>query len=112
MKVRTFGIEWNLRRLMAERGLYATTDLQPLLEARGVHLSATQVYRLVTQTPERLNVRVLAAVCDALQCGPSELIEITASESTVAPRAVAGGSPSAGGSGVQRPKRVRVVPER
>jgi DNA-binding Xre family transcriptional regulator len=111
MKIRTMGIEWNLRRLMAERGLYSTTDLQPLLRARGVELSATQVYRLVTQTPERLNMRVLAAVCDALECTPNELIEVSVSENIVAPRAVAAGERLGGRTGPSRPKRVRVVRE-
>ena len=35
----------------------------PLVE-RGIDLSREQVYRLVTQQPERLNVYVLAALCD------------------------------------------------
>ena len=33
---RTVGYVWHLRRLMAERGMFATTDLVPLLAERGV----------------------------------------------------------------------------
>ncbi len=70
------GIEWNLRRLMAARGMFATADLVPLLAERGVHLSREQVFRLVTQPPQRLSMDVLAAVCDALSCTPNDLIEV------------------------------------
>ena len=45
------GYVWHLRRLMAERGLFATTELRPLLAERGVVLSREQVYRLVVRTP-------------------------------------------------------------
>lgn len=38
-------------------------------------LSAAQVYRLVAQTPERLHLRTLAALCDILECTPNDLIE-------------------------------------
>jgi DNA-binding Xre family transcriptional regulator len=69
------GYQWNLRLLMARQGMFATTDLVPLLAERGVVLSGTQVYRLVTQTPERLSLRTLMALCDILACTPNDLIE-------------------------------------
>ena len=53
--------DWHLRRLLAERGIFATTGLGPLLAERGINLSEAQVYRLVTGTPERLSLRTLAA---------------------------------------------------
>ena len=49
---RTIGYRWHLRRLMAEKDMYATTRLRPLLAERGVVLSREQVYRLVTGVPE------------------------------------------------------------
>ena len=58
---------WHLRMLMAERGMYATSDLVPLLAERGVVLSREQVYRLVAKVPERINLLTLAALCDALE---------------------------------------------
>lgn len=42
---------WHLRMLMAGRGMFATSDLVPLLAARGVVLSREQVYRLVAKVP-------------------------------------------------------------
>ena len=48
--------QWNLRKVMATRDLFATTDLVPLLADRGIHLSREQVFRLVTTTPQRLSL--------------------------------------------------------
>lgn len=53
-------------RLMAMRGMFATTDSLPLLAGRGIDLSPSQVYRLVTERPERLNLAVLMALMDLL----------------------------------------------
>jgi DNA-binding Xre family transcriptional regulator len=67
-------MQWNLRQVMAERGIFQTSELLPLLEARGIHISREHVYRLVTRTPLRVNVEILAALCDALGCTPNELM--------------------------------------
>ena len=69
------GYVWHLRLRMAERGMFNTPDLAAALRERGVALSDSQVWRLVTGTPERLNLRVLVALCDILGCSPSDLIE-------------------------------------
>ncbi len=75
MVTREVGYRWHLRRLMADQGMFQTTELVPLLAERGVPLSREQVYRLVTKTPQRLNLEVLAALCDILDCRPGDLIE-------------------------------------
>lgn len=72
---RALGYQWHLRQLMAEAGMFSTTDLSPLLAERGIELSAAQVYRLVTGMPERLSLRTLVALCDILGCTPTDLIE-------------------------------------
>jgi DNA-binding Xre family transcriptional regulator len=72
---KTIGYRWHLRRLMAEAGMFATTDLGPPLVERGITLSREQVYRLVTGVPERLSLATLAALCDILGCQPGDLIE-------------------------------------
>lgn len=71
-----YTVTWNLRQLMATRNLFKTTDLVPLLAERGVALSREQVFRLVTQTPIRLNLDVLGALCEILTCTPNDLIHI------------------------------------
>lgn len=67
---------WNLRQLMADRGMFKTTELLPLLSQYGVNLSREQVFRLVTQKPERATLAVVGAICAALGCTPSDLIEV------------------------------------
>ncbi|MFV4914316.1 helix-turn-helix transcriptional regulator [Microbacterium lacticum] len=66
--------EWHLRRRLAERDIFKTTDLVPLLAEQGVSLSREQVYRLVTSPPQRLNMEVLDALCAILDCTPNDLI--------------------------------------
>ncbi|MEU6602932.1 helix-turn-helix domain-containing protein [Streptomyces flaveolus] len=73
---KTKGVRWNLRKLMATQDMFQTTELVPLLAERGVHLSREQVYRLVTQPPQRLSMDTLAALCDILACTPNDLIEV------------------------------------
>ena len=71
------GYRWNLRKIMATRDMFATTDLVPLLADCGIHLSREQVFRLVTTTPRRVSLDTLAALCDILDVGVEDLIEIT-----------------------------------
>jgi DNA-binding Xre family transcriptional regulator len=74
--IKKMGYRWNLRKVMAERELYQTSDLVPLLAERGIHLSREQVFRLVTQPPQRLSMDAFAALCDILNCTPNDLISI------------------------------------
>ena len=72
---KTVAYHWHLRKVMNEHGMQSTTDLVPLLADRGVVMTSTQVYRIVVGQPERLNMAVLAALCDIFGCTPSDLIE-------------------------------------
>jgi DNA-binding Xre family transcriptional regulator len=76
--IKKMGYRWNLRRLMASKDMFQTSDLGPLLAERGITLSREQVFRLVTQPPQRLSMDTLAALCDILDCTPNDLIEIEA----------------------------------
>jgi len=108
---RRIGFKWNLRTVMAQRNLWKTTELMPLLQARGINLSESQVYRLVTGTPERIPARTFAALCDILDCAPGDLfepyVEMRAAATANAPKrsediGVRAGNPIA--------QRVRLVP--
>jgi DNA-binding Xre family transcriptional regulator len=77
------GIRWNLRKLMATRDMFQTSDLVPLLAERGISLSREQVFRLVTQPPQRLSMDTLAALCDILECTPNDLIEIEVTDTQI-----------------------------
>jgi DNA-binding Xre family transcriptional regulator len=98
---------WRLRELMAQRGLFTTADLAPLLAAHGIKLSDSQVWRLITGRPERLNLRVLVVLCEILDCGPGDLIERIEAV-PVKKRAAAGRA--AGADVVPKPARVRRSP--
>ena len=72
---KTDAYHWHLRKVMGEHGMFATPDLVPLLADRGVVMNSSQVYRVVSGTPERMNMQLLAALCDIFGCTPSDLIE-------------------------------------
>jgi DNA-binding Xre family transcriptional regulator len=76
LPLRQVPYRWCLREVMATRGLFNTVDLAPLLFERGIELSLVQVWRLVTGTPERLSLPVLAALCDILEVTPTDLIAL------------------------------------
>lgn len=97
-------IRWNLRQLMAENGMFATTDLVEPLHERGIEISRQMVHRVVTKTPQRINVDLLAALCDIFTCTPNDLLELRTEQ--VRPAAAVGASGP--GIGDLRPVRARV----
>jgi DNA-binding Xre family transcriptional regulator len=99
---------WRLRELMALRGLFTTANLAPLLAAHGIKLSDSQVWRLITGRPERLNLRVLIVLCEILDCAPGELVE-RVEVAPVKKRAAAGRA--AGANIVPKPARIRRAPD-
>ncbi len=107
--IRKMVCQWHLRTLMAQQGMFQTTELVPLLAERGVVLSREQVFRLVTQPPQRLSMDVLAALCDILDCTPNDLVEITVVNA--AAKKVAGGAapspPTVRRTTVRRPDHTR-----
>jgi hypothetical protein len=103
---------WHLRKVMASRDLFSTSALRPLLAERGINLSSSQVYRLVTETPERLSLKVLMALLDILDCSMEELIEPVATSAAARPRKAAGGGGDGkreAGVGAHRPKPARIT---
>ena len=109
--VRKLDYRWHLRQVMADRGMFATTDLIDPLARRGIRLSSSQVYRLVVERPERLSLKILMALLDILDCSMSELIEPAAaaapvgSDRTGKAKALSGND---SGVGELRPKRARI----
>jgi len=104
---RKLDYRWHLRQLMADRGMFATTDLIEPLARRGIALSSSQVYRLVVERPERLSLKILMALLDILDASMSELIEPTAAGRQAGKGKAVGGTES--GVGELRPKRARIT---
>ncbi len=101
------GIKWHLRQVMATRDMFSTSDLVPLLAERGVQLSREQVYRMVTQPPQRLNMDALAALCDILDCQIQDLIEVVKVQTQVSKATAGGEAPPASVHDI-RPVRAKV----
>jgi len=104
---RKLDYRWNLRHVMASREMFQTTDLTEPLAQRGIHLSSSQVYRLVVERPERLSLKVLMALLDILSCTMDELIEpVAVSQPATRKRT---GTDEDAGVGDLRPKRARIT---
>jgi DNA-binding Xre family transcriptional regulator len=102
---------WHLRTVMAERGMFSTTDLIAPLDQRGIQLSSSQVYRLVVERPERLSLKILMALLDILDCDMGDLIEPVAAPGAAkrSKKAAAAGGADVEGVGGLRPRRARIT---
>ncbi len=65
---------------MARAVMHNSTDLLPHLDERGIELSSSQIYRMVTGAPERAHraLQFLAACCDIFECTMDDLVTHTA----------------------------------
>jgi hypothetical protein len=96
---------------MTDRGIYTAGELAPHLKGYGILLSDSQVYRLLTGKPERLNLRVLMALCELLDCTPNELIRpVETSAPTLAERKAAAAA-GVDANLVPKPARIRPGPQ-
>ncbi|WP_223916387.1 helix-turn-helix transcriptional regulator [Arthrobacter sp. NicSoilC12] len=50
------------------------------LRERGITLSESQIYRMVSQNPERISFQLLAALCDIFGVEANELFTFTAAD--------------------------------
>jgi DNA-binding Xre family transcriptional regulator len=86
--------------------MFATTDLIGPLAGREIRLSSSQVYRLVTERPERLSLKILMALLDILDCSMTDLIEPVPAAGQDKEARAAGGE---AGLGRLRPRRARIT---
>jgi DNA-binding Xre family transcriptional regulator len=84
-------------------------ELVALLRERGSELSASQVHRLVSGTPEWLSLRVLSAFCDLLGCTTAELVATTAENAGVRKTAT-DDRPAPSTLAKPRPRPARILP--
>lgn len=107
---RKVGYTWRLREVMAQHKIFTATELVPLLHDRGIDLSASQVHRLVSGTPERLSLQVLSAFCDILGCTPADLVTTTAQNAGVR-KTASGDLPAPPTAAKLRPRPARILPD-
>lgn len=99
--------DWRLRELMAARGMTTISDLLPHLTDRGIQLSDSQLYRLLGGTPERMNLALLAAILDALNCDFEDLVPYTVTATPSRTKATGTGPAAQAGDAI-RPVRARI----
>lgn len=111
------GYEWRLREVMATAGMFSTTKLIEPLRERGITLSTSQVYRLAAEKPERLNMHVLVALMDILDCTADDLVRRVDLGAAAVPSKATGtdGGPVSSGTSILkerglRPKRAQIQP--
>jgi putative transcriptional regulator len=69
-----------LRRLLAERA--------------GLELSSASVSALLTKQPAQVKLSTLAALCTALECSPTDLIEVDTTPVPATPKPAAASRPA------------------
>jgi len=80
-------LEWRLRHVMAERGIWTGAELARLLmERAGYRLTAPSVSELLSRPPRQLKIETLDALCTALGCSPGDLLVHTPSRRSAAPK--------------------------
>lgn len=83
-------VEWNLRMLCAQKGIWTAAELERLLQSRlGIRLSHQAVSDLLRGTPKTLSLRLLLALCVTLDCSPNDLLVVDRTESRRAARELA-----------------------
>lgn len=76
-------LEWALRKVMAERGIWSGAELLRLLrEKAGYRLSAPSISALLNERPKQMKSDTLDALCTALSCSPNDLWVYTSPERT------------------------------
>ncbi|NOU96660.1 helix-turn-helix domain-containing protein [Paenibacillus sp. LMG 31456] len=67
-------LEWMLRKVMADRGIWSGAALARLLKERANYsLSAPSISALLSSQPKQMKADTLDALCTALKCSPGEL---------------------------------------
>ena len=70
-------VTWRLRMAAAQREVWTGAQLRQLLAERaGLALSSASVSALLTKQPAQPKLSTLAALCTALECTPSDLLEV------------------------------------
>jgi len=67
-------LEWVLRKMMAERGVWTGVALAKLLKERANYsLTPASISALLTNQPKQMKSETLDALCTALECTPNDL---------------------------------------
>jgi len=67
-------MKWNLRLTAANRGIWTASELQRMLAARGLSVSAGKMSGLWSGNPASVKLDELDVICVVLGCGIGELL--------------------------------------
>jgi DNA-binding Xre family transcriptional regulator len=67
-------VRWNLRLAAANRGIWKASELQKMLAARGMVISAGKMSGLWSGSPNAIRLDELDVICAVLGCEPGELL--------------------------------------
>jgi putative transcriptional regulator len=88
-------MQWNLRMVAAQRGIWRASDLRRLLAEAGLEISGGKMSYLWSGRPISVRLDDLEVICQVLDCDPGELLLREAAAGTAAtppPEAVAASS--------------------
>jgi len=67
-------VRWNLRLAAANRGIWKASELQKMLAARGMVISAGKMSGLWSGSPNAIRLDELDVICAVLGCEPGKLL--------------------------------------
>ncbi len=67
-------MKWNLRLAAANRGIWKASELQRMLAARGMVISAGKMSGLWSGQPNTIRLDEVDVICAVLGCGVDELL--------------------------------------
>lgn len=102
-------MQWNLRMVAAQRGVWKASDLRRALAEAGLPISAGKMSHLWSNTPISVRLDDLDVICAVLDCTPAELL-LAEPVSTRTPAPQERASAQAGAIRPQRRGRSRSAP--
>jgi DNA-binding Xre family transcriptional regulator len=67
-------MQWNLRMVAAQRGIWRASDLRRLLAEAGLEISGGKMSYLWSGRPISVRLDDLEVICQVLDCDPGELL--------------------------------------
>lgn len=102
-------MQWNLRMVAAQRGVWKASDLRRALGEAGLSISAGKMSHLWSSTPISVRLDDLDVICAVLDCTPAELM-LAEQVSTPQPAPAERAPAQAGGIRPERRGRSRSAP--
>jgi DNA-binding Xre family transcriptional regulator len=78
-------MQWNLRMVAAQRGVWRASDLRRLLAEAGLEVSGGKMSYLWSGRPISVRLDDLEVICQVLDCDPGELLLREAAGGAAAP---------------------------